>query len=471
MPGSGEESADVLESDAAASFRDPSGFVFAEGDVLYRQVNRSFQPDFDFFMSSGLYGTLVERGLIVPHQEAASSMARSPDAYKVIRPERVPFISYPYEWSFGQLKDAALVTLTLQELALAHGMSLRDASAYNIQFRRGKPLLVDTLSFERLRENTPWVAYRQFCQHFLAPLALMRYRDVRLGQLTRIHLDGVPLDLASALLPVRARLRPALLIHLFLHARSQRRHAATTEPGRQVRGRSFTKQAFRGLIQSLRGAVEKLRWDPGKTVWAGYYGAGESYSPEALDRKKSLVGSLLDEAAPKRVWDLGANTGLFSRVAAQHGSDVISFDLDPAAVELNYREVVSSEETNILPLVMDVTNPSPSLGWENRERRSLAGRGPADLALALALIHHLAIANNVPLGRIADYFGAIAPWLVVEFVPKNDPMVRRLLATREDIFPDYSEQGFERSFEGRFSIVRREPITGSDRVLYLMRKR
>jgi len=461
----------LIDSNVGASFRDPSGFVFVRDNVLYRQVNRSFSPDFDHFLSSGLYEALVDRELVVPHEEADLSLARTSDAYKVLRPERVPFVSYPYEWSFGQLKDAALATLTLQELALERGMSLRDASAYNIQFRRGRPVLIDTLSFERLKENAPWVAYRQFCQHFLAPLALMTYRDVRLGQLSRIYIDGVPLDLTAGLLPFRARLRPSLLIHLFLHARSQRRHAATTDARKQVRGRSFSAQAFRGLIQSLRGATQKMRWSPGGTVWATYYSEGESYAPDALDRKRELVRSLLEEATPKRVWDLGANTGLFSRVAAEGGSDVVSFDLDLGAVELNYRQVVSNNETNILPLVMDLTNPSPPIGWENQERASLAERGPVDLILALALIHHLAIANNVPMERIAGFFGTLAPWLLIEFVPKGDPMVERLLATREDIFPDYTGEGFEKAFGQHFSIVRREPIAGSDRVLYLLRGR
>jgi hypothetical protein len=462
----------LIESNLFASFRDPSGFLFVRDDVLYRQVNRSFQAEFDRFMDSGLYRTLVDRDLIVPHEEADLALAPAPDtAYKVLRPERVPFISYPYEWSFGQLKDAALATLALQELALDHGMSLRDASAYNIQFRRGKPVLIDTLSFEGLREGSPWVAYRQFCQHFLAPLALVSYRDVRLGQLSRIHLDGVPLDLAATLLPFRARLRASLLLHLFLHARCQRRHAATTDARKASRGRPFSLQAFRGLIQSLKGAIGKLRREPDPTVWATYYSEAESYSSEALESKKELVAGLLEEATPKRVWDLGANTGLFSRIAAAKGADVVSFDLDPSAVELNYRQVVSASETNVLPLVMDLTNPSPPIGWENRERMSLGERGPVDMVLALALVHHLAIANNVPLSGVARYFNGLTPWLLIEFVPKGDPQVDRLLATREDIFPDYTREGFERSFAERFAVVRREPIAGSDRVLYLMRGR
>jgi hypothetical protein len=457
----------LIDGGVSGSFRDPSGFVFLRDGVLYRQVNRSHQVHFDRFLDSGLYEALVARDLIVPHEEAQLDLARTDDAYRVIRPRRVSFISYPYEWCFSELKDAALATLEIQELSLKHSMSLRDASAFNIQFERGRPILIDTLSFEVLQEGAPWVAYRQFCQHFLAPLALMRYRDVRLGELSRLHIDGLPLDLATGLLPFRARLHPSLLIHLFLHARSQRRHARTTEVG-QARRRGFSKQAFRGLIQSLRSGVRKLEWKPGRSEWSEYYGEAESYSPEALERKKELVTKLIEAAAPETVWDLGANTGLFSRIAAGR-APTVAFDADPATVELNYRENAASG--NVLPVVMDLTNPSPSIGWENRERQSLIERGPADLVMALALVHHLAIANNVPLPRLADFFQQVGRSLLIEFVPKSDPMVVGLLATREDIFPNYTDEGFQAAFAERFTTLDRESIPGSDRVLYLMRGR
>jgi hypothetical protein len=457
----------LIDGTVSGSFRDPSGFVFLRDGVLYRQVNRTHRLHFDRFLESGLYESLLARVLIVPHEEAPVELALTDDADRVIRPRRVPFVSYPYEWCFSQLKDAALATLEIQEVALDHGMSLRDASAFNIQFDGGRPVLIDTLSFEVLEEGAPWVAYRQFCQHFLAPLALIRYRDVRLGEVSRLHIDGVPLDLATGLLPFRARLRSTLLIHLFLHARSQRRHARTTDVG-QARRRSFGKQAFRGLIHSLRSAIGKLDWKPRRSTWSEYYGEAESYSAEALERKKELVATLVGEAAPDSVWDLGANTGLFSRIAAGH-APTVAFDADPATVEVNYRE--NGRGGNVIPLVMDLTNPSPSIGWENRERLSLLERGPADLAMALALVHHLAIANNVPLPRLAEFFHKVGRSLLIEFVPKTDPMVTRLLATREDIFPAYTDEGFQAAFGARFSILRREPIPGTDRVLYLMRGR
>jgi hypothetical protein len=463
----------LIESASAGSFRDPSGFVFTKDGSLYRQVNLSFREQFDSLIDSGLYQALVDEGLLVPHQEVDPGLAAAPGAYKILRPEPIEFVSYPYEWSFSQLKDAALTTLRLQQRAMDFGMSLRDASAYNIQFRRGKPILIDTLSFEPLKEGEPWVAYRQFCQHFLAPLALIHYHDVRLGQLSRIHIDGVPLDLTARMLPTRARFRPALYLHVFAHAKTQKRHegASADETKKRTTGRRFTLQAFRGLVESLRSVVGKMTWTPDRSVWSEYYAEGHNYTQEGVDHKRRLVGDFLTEADPKSVWDLGGNVGVFSRIASARGIPTVCFDIDPSCVEANYRAVATKGEENILPVLLDLTNPSPSIGWENRERLSVKERGPTDTILALALIHHLAIANNVPLQRVAGYFADLCRSLIIEFVPKTDSMVQTLLASREDIFPNYTVEGFEHAFSERFSIDRREQIVGSGRILYLMRRR
>ncbi|MEA2498843.1 MAG: hypothetical protein QOH26_1248 [Actinomycetota bacterium] len=462
-------------STLSSSFRDPAGFLFRRGGVLYRQVNPVHQEHYDALFDSGLYDELTRLGLLVPHEEVAAASFGTEDAYKVIKPEVVDFISYPYEWSFGQLKDAALATLRIQKVALDKGMSLRDASAYNIQFHRGRPVLIDTLSFEVLQEGEPWVAYRQFCQHFLAPIALMAYRDVRLGLLSRNHIDGVPLDLAARMLPLRTRFRIPLLLHVFLHARSQKKHSHTgggsESTKKPARNRPFTLQAFKGLIDSLYRAVDKMELGRADSHWVDYYAEAAHYSSEATDHKQELVASLIEQAAPQTVWDLGANTGLFSRIAAAQGVKTIAFEMDPACVEESYRRVKADKEENVLPLVCDLTNPSPGLGWANEERMTLQERGPADLLLALALIHHLAIANNVPLTKIADYFASLGSRLIIEFVPKSDEKVRHLLSSREDVFPDYTRDGFERAFKESFETERVEEIKGSERVLYLMRVR
>jgi ribosomal protein L11 methylase PrmA len=446
-----------------ASFRDPSGFIFDRGRELFRQVNLSYKDDYDRLIGSGLYAELVGDGLLIPHKEVDAEPAIAEAAYRVLRPERVPFVSYPYEWCFGQYRDAALLTLEVQRRAIGAGMSLKDASAYNVQFRGARPVFIDTLSFEAYHEGEPWVAYRQFCQHFLAPVALMSRVDVRLPQILRANIDGVPMDLASRLLPWRTRFNPGLLMHVHLHARLQGAHGggSSTAPRR-----GFGRRSMLGLIDHLASTIRGLRWSP-EGEWAGYT-EDNTYSAAAHEHKRKLVAEFLEIAGPSTVWDLGANTGEYSRIASGRGSSTVSFDLDPACVERNYIEAARDGEAGLLPLVLDLANPSPGLGWRNRERASLTGRGPADLVLALALIHHLAIANNLPFPHVVDFFHEAGRWLVVEFVPKDDPQVGRLLRSRRDIFDAYNLKEFEASFRERFAIHRAEPIAESGRVLYLM---
>ncbi len=461
----------MTDGTLGASFRDPSGFVFEREGVIYRQINRGYAADYDRLLGSGLYAALVGRGLLIQHEEVSIAATGCGDPHRIIRPRQLPFFSYPYEWSFGELKDAALATLEIQQTALDFGMSLKDASAFNMQIDRGRPVLIDTLSFETYREGSPWVAYRQFCQHFLAPLALMVYRDVGIGKLFRVYIDGIPLGLARSLLPARAWLRIQLLLHIWLHAGYQRRFegvaSADAGPAKQ---RALSRKNFGNLIAGLKSACAGLDWKPQGTEWADYY-EGDSYTDEAEEHKATLVAGYLDRVRPAQVWDLGSNIGRFSRLASDRGIDTICFDVDPACVERNYRDVRRSQETRLLPLVMDLVNPSPALGWAHQERSSLAERSSADLVMALALIHHIAISNNVPLTRIADYFARLAEHLIIEFVPKSDAKLEILLATREDIFPSYTQQGFEQAFSARFEFVDAHRVKGSERTIYLMRRR
>ncbi len=452
------------------SFRDPSGFVFALQGTIYRQINQSYKQDYDRLMDSGLYDHLAKGGLLIPHQEVTGVESPSPDdVYKTIEPEKVAFISYPYEWCFSQIKDAALATLAIQKAALQFGMTLKDCSAYNIQFHKGKPVFIDTLSFEQYEEGMPWTPYRQFCQHFLAPLALMSHTDISLSKLYRVFIDGIPLDLAVSALPYRTRFKVPLLLHIHMHAKSQRRYS--DKPIERTRFKhKMSRTALLALLDSLEGGVRKLNWKPGGTEWADYY-SDDSYVDAAFDDKRRIVSEYIAQIAPKTLWDMGANTGSHSRLASENGVDTVAFDIDPAAVELNYLQVRKSGEQNILPLLLDLTNPSPSIGWQNDERESILQRGPADASMALALIHHLAISNNVPLGLVAEFFSKICSFLIIEFVPKSDHKVKILLATREDVFPDYTQEGFEAAFGELFEIVRSDRIADSGRMLYLMKRR
>ncbi len=451
----------------SSSFRDPSGFLYFKKGQLFRQVNSKYKDDYDHLINSGLYQALVDQVLLIPHQEVKEEPAVRDMAYKVIKPERVPFISYPYEWCFSQLKDAALTTLKIQKIVFEYGMSLKDSSAYNIQFWQGKPVMIDTLSFERYKEGMPWVAYKQYCQHFLSPLALMAYKDSRFNQLLRLYIDGIPLDLTSKLLPKRTYFKFSFLSHIHLHAKSQEHFA---DKSVEAKTRKMSSQSFRALIDNLEATTRRIKWRPPNTEWGSYY-EDTNYSNESFNLKKEIIADYLERIKPKTLWDLGANTGEFSRIASQKNIQTISFDIDQVAVEKNYLQTVEKKELNVLPLLLDLTNPSPDIGWQNNERISLLKRGPVEAVMALALIHHLAISNNLPLTMIADFFNSICQYLIIEFVPKSDSQVKRLLTTREDIFPDYKQDFFENEFRKYFVIKSVDKLEDSERTLYLMQRK
>jgi hypothetical protein len=456
-----------------SSFRDPGGFVFSCEGIIYRQINQASQQDYEGIMASGLYRQLAEKHLLISHEEVdPGSLPDSRGCYKIIKPRQLSYISYPYEWSFSQLKDAAILTLKIQLIALKNGFVLKDASAYNIQFIDGKPIFIDTLSFEVYQEGAPWVAYKQFCQHFLAPLALMAHTDVDLSKLLVAYIDGIPLPLASKLLPFKTRFNYSLLAHIHMHAKLQRDYAdMANEVKSPAREAHLSLLGLQAMIQSLAKAIKKQHWKSPKTEWGDYY-ENTNYSDEAANNKRALVDQFLREIPEELhlIQDIGANTGEFSRVAAKHCVQVISQDVDPVAVESNYRQLKKQAPHNILPLIQNLFTPSPAIGWGNAERDSFVQRAQCDALLALALIHHIAISNNVPLEDIAKLFSRLTPWLIIEFVPKSDSQVKRLLVTRKDIFPNYTEAGFEQSIDRYFSIEKKQNVGGSDRTLYLLRR-
>ncbi|CAN5370335.1 nodulation protein NoeA [soil metagenome] len=439
----------------ASSFRDPSGFVYREDGRIRRFVAPEYAPTLDLLVSCGLYDKLVAAKILIAHKEIDG-------ADRIIEPELVETISYPYEWCFGQYKAAALTTLRLQRAAINHGLSLKDASAFNIQFHEGNPALIDTLSFEPYIEGGPWKAYHQFCSHFLAPLAVMSHVDIRLGKLMAEYIGGFPIDLASKLLPGTTKLNSGLAMHLHLHAKM------SGKGGSDKREAKVSKVALMGIVESLQKTIEKLDWNPEGTVWADYY-SETNYSDDAMLAKRDLVGKYIRQVNPEVVWDLGANSGEFSNIAAETARHVVAWDFDEAAVEKNFRDPKRSK--SVLPLIVDLTNPTPGLGWAGKERDSFMERANPDCVLALALVHHLAIANNVPLEEIGRFLGTLSKNLIIEFVPKSDSQVKRLLSTREDIYVDYNESGFASAFEKTFEIVNRESVRGTDRTLFLLRKR
>lgn len=447
-----------------SSYRDPSGFIFTKDGALYRQVNKVFAPHFDFFISSGCYQQLVDKKMLIPHQQLNENLTGSTDWYTTLKPEPVPFLTWPYEWSFDMLKNAALLTLAVQKEALASGLILKDASAYNIQWYQGRFIFIDTLSFEKYNSEKPWIAYRQFCEHFLGPLLLMHYKKMPLQSLLLAWPDGIPLQTVSSLLPRRSKFSLHTYLHIHLNAKVGSKTPADNK--KEVR---FSKQKLLNLISSLETLISKLRLPPNKSTWSDYY-AEAATRDNYLDEKKKIIREWI--AGLKNInnaADLGANDGAFSRLLAEKNIFTVATDFDPYCINNLYLEIRKSNEKNILPLIADLANPSPAIGVNNNERSALTTRLQSDFCMALALIHHLAIGKNIPFDMIALLFHTVCrKQLLIEFVPKNDEKVKLMLSFKEDIYSAYSEENFEQSFKKYFTVSKRQPVGNSGRVLYLM---
>lgn len=463
-----------------SSFRDPAGQVYEMDGHIIRTIDISYAEDWKHIKKSGFLDKAVSAGLMPGIKEipVPIEIAR-PETCTALEVEHVPFISYPYEWSFPQLKAAALLTLKLQMLALEHGCILKDASAYNIQFLGWRPVFIDILSFERWDGKKPWDAYRQFCQQFLAPLALESWLDLRCGLFSRQWIDGVPLDLACSMLPLRARLSPGLGMHLFLHSKMQQKHADARFSGEKARKVRLSPQKMLDLADSLESTIKSLNPDKKITEWGNYY-QDTNYTDTAMLDKAAYVSKIAMEhlsqpdASNALALDIGANDGYFSKLLAPHFATVVAADVDHTATGAHYLRLVNGKQDNVLPLVQDLTSPSPYIGWALRERESFLARTKADLALALALCHHLHFTGGIPFAEIASFFaGILAPegTLLVEFVPADDSQVRRMLAARDIPLGHYTLENFIAAFaDAGLAEIDRHSVSESRRTLLALRK-
>ncbi|HWM11642.1 MAG TPA: hypothetical protein VNO82_19950 [Solirubrobacteraceae bacterium] len=359
------------------------------------------------------------------------------------------------------LKDAALLQLALGRAALEHDLTLKDASAYNVQWRGADPVFVDIGSFERLRPGEPWAGYRQFCMLFLYPLMLQAYRGVPYHPWLRGSIDGISPVEARGLLP---RFRKGVFSHVRMHARLEGRYAATggREVKKELKAAGFGKELLAANLRKLEKLVRRLEFEPGRTAWTEY-GATNTYTDEEAGRKAEFVRAAAARRPGGLTWDLGCNDGTYSRVAAEHAAYVVAIDADHATVDGLYRSLGGARD--ILPLVMSVTDPSPDLGWRGAERASLEHRGTPDLVLALALVHHVVIAGNVPVASFLDWLRSLDSALVIEFPDREDEMVQRLLSGKaETANPDYDRERFERELGERFTVERTERL--GSRTLY-----
>jgi hypothetical protein len=453
------------------SFRDRDSRVFLGPAGVFRALSPSGLEDWEKLQGSALFSAAIADGRLVPTEVA--DVAAPPEilpegAAVVLRHERIPFISYPYEWTFGMLRDAALLHLDLIDGALGEGMTLKDASPYNVQWRGASPVFADIGSFEVLRGNEPWVGYRQFCTLFLYPLMLQAYRGVPFQPWLRGSLEGITPGQMSSLLSARDRLRRGVLTHVALHARLERKHAAASrkEIKKDLRAAGFKPEIVQANVRRMRKLVEKLRWSPAETAWTGY-AENRGYADADRAAKDAFVEAAARTHRPRLAWDIGTNDGAFARLVAPHAEAVVAMDFDQETVEHLYRSLREEGDRTIVPLVVDALDPSPARGWRGAERQTLEQRGAPDLTLALALVHHLSITGNVPLRDVVDWLASLGGALVVEFPTREDPMVQRLLdAKQDDAHPDYALDHFERLLEARFDVARREALPSGTRVLF-----
>lgn len=445
-----------------SSFRDPDARVFYKDGEVYRKINQRYIKTYEKFMQFGLYDKLANENLIVKHTEIQSENG------VVIKPEQV-FISYPWEWCFSELKDAALATLKIQKTALEFDMTMKDATPLNIQFLKNKPVLIDTSSFEDFKEK-PWAAYRQFCENFLAPLALIAYTDLNLGSLFLGNINGISLELASKLLPLSAKFNLGIYAHIFIHSKMQNKYSEN----KTAVTAKMSKIQVSNIVDNLYDTVLSINLSKYKTEWAEYY-SNTNYTDNSFEAKKEIIDYFKCKINPNTVWDFGCNTGVFSRIFSNGGCKVTAFDIDKLAIEKNYQTAKVNNEENIFPLVFDMVNPSPALGFDNNERQTLKIRaktikGGVDLILALALVHHLRITYSIPFEYMAKYFSEISKYLIIEFVDKDDSKIQNMLLNREDIFDDYTKENFENVFKNFYNILETKSIPNTKRILYLMEK-
>lgn len=453
----------------SSSFRDPSGYIFTNQEQVFRQVNPIYFEQYTSLKNSGFYEKLFKAGLLIPHEETEATQAGI-----TLKPENISFFSYPYEWSFNQYKHAALHTLKLQKYCLQNGYSLKDATAFNITYHKGKPVFVDTLSFDFYNEGEPWRAYKQFLMHFFAPLLLAKYYGNDMLKIMLQYIDGVPLDKVAKMLPFKCRFSPVLYTNIYLTAKYDSKYSGDKESSKEKRV-NIPKESQIKILDSLYNYIKDLELKE-KTEWKDYYSV-TNYDADSFAYKKNLIRKWYQGINADKLIDFGGNDGTFSRVLKDLAKEILVTDIDPNAVDQNYVEVLKQKETNILPLVSDLVNPVPGIGLNNTERDSLLDRiknANYDVAMALALIHHISLTGNVPFDMSAKLFASLTPYLIIEFPDREDSWVDFLLKSKREFknhFDGYNLADFEKEYSVYFDVLEKQKIPNTHRTMFLLKRK
>lgn len=461
----------------AGSYRDRHGRIFYIGDAVYRGISANALANWQSLVATEFFKRGMAKGEIVATRQVDPARDVGPpvpdkDWAAILEHERIPFISYPYEWCFEMLKDAALLQLELMRRALDEDMILKDASAYNVQWRGHKPVFIDVPSFENYRAGEPWAGYRQFCQLFLYPLMLQAYKNVAFHPWLRGNIDGLDADNMSRLMTGGSRWRRGVLTNVVLQAKLQRQHGDSKKDVKHdIKRAGFNKQLITANVNRLAKLVTRLDWSPQESQWSSYVDLGHYSDPDAQS-KRDFVNKVIARRRRTLIWDLGCNVGEFSLLAAEHADQVVAMDADHLAVQRLYvrlkTRLEAPSQSNVLPLVINITDPPPAMGWRGQERKSLDQRGVPDLILCLALIHHVVIGANVPMPEFIDWLAGFKSAVVMEFVAKEDPMVMQLLRNKDDIYSDYGPEQFQECVNRWFKINDRVPLGCGTRSLFYL---
>ncbi len=455
----------------AGSFRDPDGRVFQHAGRIYRALSPSMRDDWDAVSQSHFFRRRINSGGVV----ASELIASFPTAEflegnwaGVLAHETLPFIAYPYEWSFGMLQTAAILQLELLQDALQEDFILKDATPFNVQFRGTQPVFIDVGSFTRYAPGAPWTAYRQFCMQFLYPLLLQAYRHIDYQPWLRGSLAGISPTQCRQLFSWSDLWRRGLFTHVFLHA-AMEHHVRVDDLGMStgLRRSGFDKSLILNNVRGLLKLVSGLRWRPSRSRWSDY-DAGCDSSRDDIREKEDFVRRVASQRRRRLVWDLGCNVGRYSRIVADHADFVVAIDGDSVAVDRLFQVLRADGSERILPLRINLADPSPSQGWRGCERSDLAGRGKPDLVLCLAVLHHLVLAENLPLPDVVDWLAELGASAVIEFVERDDPQVRTLLAQRSDGGHAYSQAVFEEALSARFRVCEQRRLSCATRTLYFV---
>ncbi len=455
------------------SYRDRNGSVFYRDGRVFRHLSETADANWRRLHDTRFFGAESAAGRIVETRTAEPPQGSGEENWAAtLEHARIPFISYPYEWAFGMLKDAALLHLDLMRGALAEGMILKDATPYNVQWQGVHPVFIDIPSFEALKRGAPWVGYRQFCELFLYPLMLQAYKGVDFRPWLRGRIDGISAEEMRGLMSARDMMRSGVLLHVAAQSALQKRYGGSDKDMRGALAQAgFAKELIERNVARLSRLVAGLEPARTRTTWADY-DKTHSYDEAEFARKAEFVRRAAATRRRRLAWDLGCNTGTFSRIAAEHADYVVSMDGDRMAIEHFYqREKAGEASKRILPLVVDLADSSPSQGWRGAERKALAERGRPDLTLCLALVHHIVISANIPLADFIDWLAELGTSVVIEFVGREDEMVKALLANREDQYSDYHLDNFRRLLAERFDIRAEEDLKGGKRRIFFAEAR